>query len=72
VLHHPTVVRQVVLDAVTVWLEANAWRHHVHPLRELTLHLREQVRVEAQLEQCPSARLARELRVVRLVGPIPK
>jgi len=44
---HPTVI---VLGAMAVWLEANARWHHMHPLREFALNLRQKVRVETQLE----------------------
>src|SRR5258708_5470784 len=66
---HPAVVGEIVTDAMTVWLEADARRYHVHPLRKLALHFRKQVGVKAQLEKRPRARFARELCVVRLVGP---
>ena len=44
-------------------------RHHVEALRRHTLHPRQQLGIRRELQDGATARLSRELRVVRLVAP---
>src|SRR5262249_41404543 len=57
---YPPVVREEVVDTEGVRAEAVRRRDDVHPLREDALHVLEQLRVQAELQDGAAARLAGE------------
>src|SRR6188474_2940689 len=67
---HVTVVSEVFRRPEGFGLEVSAGGNDVHPLGHQTLKFVNEFRVEAELEDCSTARLSREFCVGDFVGPV--